>query len=157
MKFENVEEKIIYAKISAHRVEYFLAQELDSFSSERLRTLMQNINISSATMEHMGNNSSYRLLTSNRKIIGPFIVFIKKLVRKLLFWYVEPVCERQTIFNDSATRSAKQLSELNNELIQNILWLSRELENIKYSQHVINIQSAQKITELENMLKERDD
>lgn len=51
-------------------------------------------------------------ITSHRKITGKFIVFGKKLLRKLLRWYIDPIIERQIEYNMSTDRSLSILAEL---------------------------------------------
>ncbi len=41
------------------------------------------------------------ILRSKPGIIGSFVVFIKKIIRRLLKWYIEPVCENQKVFNQA--------------------------------------------------------
>jgi hypothetical protein len=66
------------------------------------------------------NNSSYRFILSKGKILGHLIFFIKRIIRKLLSWYIEPICQRQTVFNNAVT----QLSEA-------LIYKNTELENIQ--------------------------
>lgn len=51
-------------------------------------------------------------ITSHRRSIGKFIVFGKKVIRKLLRWYVNPVFEKQKGFNASVTRTLNIVKEL---------------------------------------------
>lgn len=49
--------------------------------------------------------TSIGLITSKRKgIIRSAVIFIKKVMRKLLFWYIEPVCKAQTSYNETNTQ-----------------------------------------------------
>lgn len=66
------------------------------------------------------NNNIYTIMAnwvfrSNRKIIGKFIIFGKRAVRKLLRWYIEPIVEQQNKFNGSITASINAL--YNNEIV----------------------------------------
>lgn len=68
------------------------------------------------------NNNIYNVLPnwvlrSHRKFIGKFIIFGKKVVRKLLRWYIEPIVEQQNRFNGSITASINAL--YNNEVVTN--------------------------------------
>jgi len=45
------------------------------------------------------------VIASNRKILGPIIVFFKKLVRKVLRWYTSPVLRQQRVFNSFTTKT----------------------------------------------------
>jgi 2-polyprenyl-3-methyl-5-hydroxy-6-metoxy-1,4-benzoquinol methylase len=57
---------------------------------------------------------SEKPITSHRKVIGRFIVFGKKVARKLLRWYINPIIEEQNRFNAQLTGA---LNELSNKLI----------------------------------------
>lgn len=51
-------------------------------------------------------------IASHRKIIGPFLIFGKKLVKKYLSWYIDPPLIRQKDFNGSAIRSISTLRDI---------------------------------------------
>lgn len=58
------------------------------------------------------NVSTDQPITSHRRKLGRFIVFGKKLVRKLLRWYVSKPFDAQTSFNGSVTRSINEISNI---------------------------------------------
>lgn len=62
-------------------------------------------------MEEEQCNYAYRHLHSDKKYIGKLIIFMKKVVRKLLKWYIEPFCFQQTEFNRATTMSMKYILE----------------------------------------------
>ncbi len=41
------------------------------------------------------NIQTPRVLSSQKKIIGPLILLVKKILRKLMFWYIEPIIQQQ--------------------------------------------------------------
>jgi 2-polyprenyl-3-methyl-5-hydroxy-6-metoxy-1,4-benzoquinol methylase len=57
---------------------------------------------------------SERPITSHRRIIGRFIVFGKKVLRKISRWYINPIVEAQNKFNGEITAA---LNEICNKLI----------------------------------------
>ncbi len=71
-------------------------------------------------MELTRQNYAFRPLYSCRKLIGGLIVFFKRVVRKLLKWYVEPICFQQTEFNNAVTPSIGRLTELSHYLLENV-------------------------------------
>lgn len=78
------------------------------------------------------------LITSHRKTIGRFIVFGKKVVRKLLRWYINPPFDQQREFNGSVTRSINIVNELLhnytneiNEAILNIRDLNEKFDALR--------------------------
>jgi len=52
---------------------------------------------------------SARPLRSNKPVVGKLIVVGKKIVRRFLAWYVAPVTEDQSRFNDAITRELRSL------------------------------------------------
>ncbi len=76
----------------------------------------QNIlNINSLLLK--GNIISEWPITSHRRRIGRFIIFGKRLVRKLLRWYINPILDQQREFNISiAEELVNQLKITNNRI-----------------------------------------
>lgn len=100
MKFNSIEEKVIYEKLTHGNGSNGLSFARDSqepFSQELDR------------MRQYSHVSTYYTITSHRPIIGPFIVFGKRVVRKLLKWYVERVCQMQSDFNAAAVDEIQNL------------------------------------------------
>lgn len=58
-------------------------------------------------------------ITSHRRIFGPVITFFKKITRKFLKWYAEPIVRQQTEFNNVVTPSIGKITEISNFLINN--------------------------------------
>lgn len=68
--------------------------------------------------------SSYDNIHSHRKTLGKIIVFIKKVIRKSIFWYIDPIVQQQNEFNSFATRTLNSMNvKLNN--------MENEIQNIK--------------------------
>ena len=53
----------------------------------------------------------YKNITSHRKVIGKIIIFIKKVMRKLLSWYITPMIEQQNEFNTFTTKVLNSMNE----------------------------------------------
>jgi hypothetical protein len=54
---------------------------------------------------------SSRHLRSDRPVVGSAIVFAKRVVRRLLAWYVAPIAEDQTRFNLAILRELRALEQ----------------------------------------------
>jgi hypothetical protein len=50
-----------------------------------------------------------RPLRSDQAAIGPAIVFAKRLIRRLIAWYVQPVADDQTRFNTAVVRELRRV------------------------------------------------
>ncbi|MBC2455744.1 class I SAM-dependent methyltransferase [Clostridium beijerinckii] len=53
----------------------------------------------------------YKNITSDRKVTGKIIIFIKKVIRKLLSWYITPMVEQQNEFNAFTTKVLNSINE----------------------------------------------
>ena len=69
----------------------------------------RNLDIDISFMKDNAENRAYRVLHSNRPIIGKPIVFFKKVLRKFLKWYIDPICNQQTDFNKSSLSAIETL------------------------------------------------
>ena len=92
------------------------------------------------------NNSKFAIrahlpITSHRKVIGKMLIFWKKVVRKCLKWYIEPIVEQQNEFNASATASINAI--YNNDIVTN-----QFMQEIKAQIESINASHAMEIQQL---------
>lgn len=94
-----------------------------------------------SVMASTRENYAFRHIYSCRKVMGPFIVFGKRVVRKLLKWYLEPVCFQQTDFNRATTAVVEELAARSEAL-------SRRCED----QDVCNAAIAQKNEKYEALI-----
>ncbi|MHB8894856.1 MAG: methionine biosynthesis protein MetW [Candidatus Geothermincolia bacterium] len=64
---------------------------------------------------------------SERVVSAPFVAFLKKIVRKLTSWYVEPALDQQRAFNASITRTVNEMKQymdhiqINEDILSTIL------------------------------------
>ena len=147
MEFESIEEKIIYEKIMA-RIKEISAEMNDSHApapnveitpssteipvigNERLNRLLPEIHSYINTLTNTKECTFYRPILTHRKILKPFVVFIKRVIRKATFWLISPICNQQTIFNDAVVPSIGCITEL----ISHLKETQENLTNILQSQ-----------------------
>lgn len=55
------------------------------------------------------NYSANYPISSHRKYIGKLIIFVKKCIRKLLGWYINPLVEKQVEFNANMVQAYNEL------------------------------------------------
>lgn len=63
---------------------------------------------------------------SSRRVIGPVIVFTKKVIRKCLRWLLRPYFDQVTQFNGAATRAISDTLRIQEMLISQIQNMSVE-------------------------------
>jgi FkbM family methyltransferase len=116
-EFRSIEHEVIYNKLinGSDRKEHIL--DIQNSSSPDTHKYLSEIHGFINNMLQTRENYAYRHLQSHRNTIGPLIVFSKKVVRKLLKWYVEPIAFQQTKFNNAVTPAIGRITELTAELI----------------------------------------
>ena len=124
---KTAEERAVYHRLSIARSEPKLEEELQAavppqsepfVRSEAENQLVQDADIQQ--MRDLAENYAYRPIYSCRKYIGKFIVFGKRVVRKLLKWYLEPVCFQQTEFNLAVVGTVSKLNEGHKQTAQRL-------------------------------------
>jgi len=50
-------------------------------------------------------------IKSHRRLLGKISIFLKKIARKSIFWYTNPIFEKQREFNSSVTRSLNEIQK----------------------------------------------
>jgi SAM-dependent methyltransferase len=79
---------------NGHRIEFFD----DS-------NLMENVHLTNAYYDKCLTGDP----SSQRKAAGPFVSFFKRIIRRLVGWYVEPALHNQRLFNAYTTRSVNEM------------------------------------------------
>lgn len=100
-------------------------------------------------------------ITSHRKIIGKLIVFGKKVMRKFLRWYINPIINKQQSFNISATKNLNAISKLiqglldeRNELVIRIQEMERLFANQEGRLHKVEVLTNEAVKKLEELSTE---
>jgi hypothetical protein len=74
-------------------------------------------NIDIARLRHQADIDIELPSGSDRPVVGPVIVFTKRVVRRGLRWYLQPIMRQQSLFNH-AVLDAFQRSHLENEKLR---------------------------------------
>lgn len=132
MKFDSLEHEVVFSKLKESleiRSETYKPLDMDiADKNGYLTEISKHINV----MSNKRENHAYRILTSHRKVIGPVIVFGKKIARKFLKWYIEPITIQQTDFNNAVTPAIGRITELVSDVMSNnndLLEKNKELES----------------------------
>jgi len=112
-EFRNVEHKVIFEKLADaplyNRINGAGYEQRDDDPVGRyLREVAERVQ----TLVAQQHNPYYRVIVSHRKGIGKLIVFVKRVIRRLLKWLIEPICAQQTAFNSEVTPSIGRLVEV---------------------------------------------
>lgn len=82
------------------------------------------------TLQSNQNNSSYRILEKQKGLFGRIKWILKKIIRRLNFFYVQPICDQQTLFNTSVTQGIESLKTGEFFLYQELDSIKKELQNV---------------------------
>lgn len=154
MRFQSIEEKVIYEKLIAVRLSKpvesrqdttpysYLSNQIGVPNSGRIHDLMDKVSIYVGTLEQTRENNTNRVILSHRRVIGRLVVFAKRVIRKLSRWYIDPPWQQQTTFNNAVAPSIGCMTEINYEIIQNMLTLYQEHGQFKgFQQAMLERQS----------------
>lgn len=95
--------------------------------------IMENIRV----MQLNADNRAYRKIYSCRKVIGGLIVFVKRVIRKLLKWYLEPVCDQQSDFNLATVSAVSGVKDMSTGLQMDISLLQKKVDILQSQQKEI--------------------
>lgn len=102
----DITQKIIFEKLSNHISEEMPVEYRPDDSATEIDKAYYYLN----GIIDAQNITSIRPVVSKRKgIVAKCVIIIKKVMRKLLFWYIEPVCKQQTRYNELCTRYCIQM------------------------------------------------
>ncbi|MEN6637383.1 MAG: hypothetical protein ABFC56_16150 [Clostridiaceae bacterium] len=135
-EFLNIEEEVIYNKLMPNRLQQENAAGASLYAAdlsgcgaimdvEKLAKNVSELGELILTLKETSENYAFRPLFSESKIFGKGIIFAKKATRKLLKWYIEPICFQQTAFNNAVTHSIEQIAKIQAELIVSVSELTR--------------------------------
>lgn len=141
-----LEEKIIFEKLTgvcpinyseeegrkSSKVKDFGFATNDDFGDPRKKVekYFEEIDSYLRRMDINRENYAFRHLYSCRAIIGGLIVLFKKVVRKCLKWYIEPICNQQTEFNNAVTPALGRLTELQRVAFEQIQEERQQTEEV---------------------------
>jgi len=126
----NIDNKIIDPKILMERVrkdvlhkkkiEYEMNASING--NMDLSDLSKDIDSIYINIQKLNENWQISDMTikSHRKYIGRFIVFVKRLVRKMIYWFIRPYWDQQVNFNAATTRAISDIARIQSKLINSI-------------------------------------
>lgn len=82
---------------------------------EELDSVFENIQIMNKTWNYRCTN-----IVSNRKVVAPIVVFLKRAIRKTIYWFTQPFFEQQTVFNGAITRAISNSLKVQEQIINTL-------------------------------------
>jgi FkbM family methyltransferase len=165
--FNNIEHRVIFEKLTevplydslndAHNI------RRDTDEVDNIGRYLSETGSRIQKLNAYQNNPYYRVIVSNRKVIGKLIIFIKRIIRRLLMWLIEPVCAQQTIFNSELTPCIGRLVEIEADSRTNIASIQERVTALEGEDHYESVleskyaQQAAKLADLEQSFKAMQD
>ena len=84
----------------------------DSSMTENISSDVDCLLSSLSAMRQAKDNLPWKPLISHRRVIGSVIVFLKRIVRRCLKWYIDPIASQQSAFNNSVTDAVHALTNI---------------------------------------------
>lgn len=139
---EMLNRKIDHRKKGIQAVSEENLEELEGFDMESSLTMVQKM------MENTKEGwriDSYKPLNGSG-LFGKIIAFCKKVLRKSIHWYIEPVCDAQTVYNNKLMNAVEALGTFAEAQIEN----NKQMEE-KYQEEIEFLKN--RIDVLEQQLK----
>ncbi len=143
MKFQSIEEEVVFNYFNKNSTDDF--ENIVCLSDGLITSNIKLNNLNMETLEKTYRNSSYRPISSFHKRFNFLVKMVKKVQRKFLKWYIEPITIQQTDFNGAVMNIEKGNQYILNELLK---------ENLKFTSDFNKLENQ--ITILENRLNEID-
>lgn len=146
-KFYSIEHEVIYNKM----MNYCKENNVESNENYIQNTVVENNKLAVETMKAYKDLYAHRLIRSHRKYIGHIIIFGKKVLRRCLKWYINPITEQQTIFNNATLESTEiLLQKINSMEVENGSLLVKLNDQMGRMEDLEN--QLSRVTDLENQL-----
>jgi hypothetical protein len=102
----------VVAVVAELRAEVERRRAAGQYDEQVLRALHEEFGADlNESPEAVAYLASSRPLGSDRALLGRITVFTKRVIRRLLGWYVAPIAEDQTRFNIAAIRLMRRLEQ----------------------------------------------
>lgn len=86
------------------------------------------------------------IIYSSRPVLGPLIIYFQHLMRKLTWWYLEPILQQIRLFQRNAGHTVAGLAQNQKDILAQNERLGKELETLR-----------SKVQMLEARLEDRED
>lgn len=93
-----------------------------SISLEKMRKIEENLDMMLDNIQAM-NRTWYHVdapLTTRFTFIKPIMIFLKRAIRKSIYWFTQPYVEQQNAFNGAVTRAVSDSLRAQRELLESL-------------------------------------
>lgn len=129
-----MEEQVVYDKLLKYRSQNKELDRLEIYFDEGNIDLESNL-ISIINQFHVLEqnqvSTSVRDILMEAGIKGKLAWIKKKIVRWFNFFYVQPICDQQTIYNSSVTHCIERLLEINLRLLRDYREIEKEKDQMQ--------------------------
>jgi len=111
-----ISQEVIYQKLKENLDEIRRVQEINSAQPKQPSVLEEAHRYLMEVLNSQNITSIRPVETAKKGIVGKVIIFVKKVIRKLTLWYIEPVWQSQTYYNQMSTQLVMRLYNQINEM-----------------------------------------
>jgi len=97
------------------------------------------------------NNPYYRELRSNRRFVGKFLIFIRRVIRRVLFFLLVPISDQQNTFNASVSMSLNAFYNYATVFQSLMMQARNELNEEKERLHAVEAQNMELVEKCRNL------
>lgn len=93
-----------------------------SISLKKMRKIEENLDMMLDNIQAM-NRTWYHVdapLTTRFTFIKPIMIFLKRAIRKSIYWFTQPYVEQQNAFNGAVTRAISDSLRAQRELLESL-------------------------------------
>lgn len=93
-----------------------------SVTMEKMKQIEENLDMMLDNIQAM-NRTWYHVdapLTTRFTFIKPIIIFLKRAIRKSIYWFTQPYVEQQNTFNGAVTRAVSDSLRAQRELLESL-------------------------------------
>ena len=101
----------VVAEIEAEVARRRAAGEYPEDLIRRLAVEFHDVAEAQPSPEEVAQIETVRPMVSSRRLLGPAVIFAKKVVRRAVAWYVRPLAEDQSRFNFAILQELRQLGD----------------------------------------------
>lgn len=91
-------------------------------SSEKLRRIEEDLNIMMENIQIMNRTWHHAdaPLHTRFTFLRPIVIFVKRAIRKTIYWFTQPYVEQQNDFNGAVTRAVSDSLRVQRELLESL-------------------------------------
>jgi len=123
--FDSLEHEVLYEFFNAVGIADKTKFDSITHSGASFEKVIEKINNFSA------NTGDFFIFNTKHELFGYIFISFKRIIRKILRWYINPIIDRQNKYNAMVIEILKIMNKNNEELRNEITVLRKKMNNIE--------------------------